>query len=206
MEESETWDLDEFDKGALMSNIQRYRISAWLLRIAMGDGEKHPHLEECLSKIMHRIGCWDGPGHRSGVVLSEEIRAKMARAHLGKPRKPFTKETKAKMRLAKSGANNPMFGRKASAETCALLSKISYQREAAKRMKPDNIIEIPAEFTRGQMGKANRALKRLGTAVPTEEEKAAFCRYFQSIGVDPMQASSRTLAKIYQERNKLTSQ
>lgn len=194
---------EEFDKGTLMTSTQCARVSVWLLRIAASDGQEHPHLEEVIAKLSKRIACYDGPGNRSGAVLSKEVRDKMAAAKVGRPRKAFTDETKAKMKLAKSGANNPNFGHKFSDATKTLLSQLSLEREARRRAArtPGNIIQMPPpEFSRGQMGKAQRALKRLGVPEPTEEEKLKVCRYLRDIGIDPMQASSRTLAKIYHDR------
>jgi len=194
----------EFDQGVLMPWTQRYRLSVWLLRIATGDGAEHPHLVEAIDRFHKQIAYYDGPGNRSGAVLTAEVKAKMAKAKLGKKRKPFTDETKRRMSIAKSGVNNPGYGRKRSAEARELMSKLSYEREARRRAakQPGNIIPMPPpEFSRGQMGKANRALRRLGVLLPTEEAKIDFLRFLSSIGVDPMQASSRILARIYAERS-----
>jgi hypothetical protein len=194
----------EFDQGVLMPWTQRYRLSIWLLRIATGDGREHPHLEEMIAKLHRQVVYYDGPGNRSGAVLTAEVKAKMAKAKLGKKRKPFSEETKRRMSAAKSGVNNPGYGRKRSQEARELMSKLSYDREARRRAakQPGNIIPIPPpEFTRGQMGKANRALRRLGVLLPTEEAKTEFLRFLRSIEVDPMQASSRVLARIYAERS-----
>jgi hypothetical protein len=200
--EDERWQFEEDDPGELMPNIQRYRLSLMLLRLAIENSEEFPHLKGVQETLAQRIARYDGPGNRSGAVLTEEIKAKMAAAKLGKKRKPFTEETKARMKAAKTGANNPNFGRSFTPERRALLSKLSFEREAARRARRNNIIPMPAEFTRGQMGKANRALKRLGVVSPTEEAKEDFLRYLRSIDVDPMQASSRMLARIYAERNR----
>jgi NUMOD3 motif len=201
--EDERWQFDEDDPGELMPNIQRYRISLMLLRLVDPKGEEFPHLKGVQETLAQQIVRYDGPGNRSGAVLTEEVRAKMAAAKLGKPRKPFSEETKRRMSLAKSGANNPNFGRKFSDSTKALLSELSVRREEVKRRKVNNIIPMPPpEFTRGQMGKANRALKKLGNLNPLEEDKAAFLRFLNSIGIDPMQASSRMLARIYADRTR----
>lgn len=51
------------------------------------------------------------------------------------------------------------------------------------------------EFTRAQLGKANRALKKLGTISPTETAKEELLRFFLSFGTDPALKSSSFLAK-----------
>lgn len=195
---------EEYDKGTLMPNIQRYRISLWLARIYTSDGESHPQIEEFQNKLAKRIACYDGPGNRLGAVFSPEHRAKLTRAKLGTKRtKPFTPETIQRMREAKLGVKNGMFGHKASDKTRALLRAASLKRETGKRMDSSNIIpmpEPPSDFTRGQLGKANRALIRLGNSVPTQADKEVVLRYCQSIHFDVMQASSITLAKIYAEQ------
>jgi NUMOD3 motif len=205
--EDERWQFDEDDPGELMPNIQRYRLSLLFLRLAIENSEEFPHMGKVQEVLADRIARYDGPGNRSGAVLTEEVRAKMAAAKLGKKRKPFSEETKRRMSAAKSGANNPNFGRKFADSTKALLSELSVRREEVKRRKVNNIVPMPPpEFTRGQMGKANRALRKLGNLAPKEEEKAAFLRFLNSIGVDPMQASSRMLARIYADRTKHENQ
>ncbi len=187
-----------------MPSVERCQISHWLLRIYASDGEAHPQIEECLTKLHKRILSDSGHGNRWGAVASEQSRRLNSAAHLGRKRAPFSEETKRRMKAAKSGPNNPNYNHQASEATRAKLRERSLAREEAKRVKA-KIIQMPKppppEFSQGQMGKANRALKRLGNPSPSEEDKAAFARFFTNIGIDPMQLTSRNLAKLYKEKN-----
>jgi group I intron endonuclease len=60
-------------------------------------------------------------GSTLGVTLSEETKAKLRFAHLGKT---HTLETRLHMSETRRGPNNPMFGKSPSEETRALLSTI----------------------------------------------------------------------------------
>jgi hypothetical protein len=55
-------------------------------------------------------------------------------------------------------------------------------------------------ITRAQLGKANRAFKKLGNATPTEKEKEEMVRFFLSLGIDPAQGTSSSLAKQFRLR------
>jgi hypothetical protein len=57
-----------------------------------------------------------------------------------------------------------------------------------------------SDITRAQLGKANRALKKLGNATPTEEEKEKMVLLFLSLGIDPALKSSSFLAKKFRLR------
>jgi hypothetical protein len=57
------------------------------------------------------------PSPNRGKVASEETRKKQSEAKLGKKRKPFTEETRDKIRQAKLGNNNPSYGKTPSEET-----------------------------------------------------------------------------------------
>jgi NUMOD3 motif len=123
----------ELDKGVLLPLLPRYRITVWLLRVMGCDKENHPHLAEMEEKLRGRIAYYDGPGNRKGATFSVEHRERLTKAKVGRKRKPFTEETKARMKAAKAGANNPMFGRKASEATREKLRQLSLDREAKKR-------------------------------------------------------------------------
>jgi transposase len=51
------------------------------------------------------------------------------------------------------------------------------------------------EVTRKQLGKIDRALRRLGKPAPTKEEKEEFVRFFLSEGIDPALTNSAFLAE-----------
>lgn len=57
------------------------------------------------------------PSPNRGKVASEDIRKKQSEAKLGKKRKPFTEQTRDKIRQAKLGSNNPSYGKTPSEET-----------------------------------------------------------------------------------------
>ena len=57
------------------------------------------------------------PSPNKGKVASEETRKKQSEAKLGKKRKPFTEQTRDKIRQAKLGSNNPSYGKTPSKET-----------------------------------------------------------------------------------------
>ena len=58
-----------------------------------------------------------------------------------------------------------------------------------------------SDITRAQLGKANRALKKLGNATPTEKEKEEMVLLFLSLGIDPALESSSFLAKKFRLRS-----
>ena len=58
-----------------------------------------------------------------------------------------------------------------------------------------------SDITRAQLGKANRALKKLGNATPTEKEKGEMVLLFLSLGIDPALESSSFLAKKFRLRS-----
>jgi hypothetical protein len=57
------------------------------------------------------------PSPNRGKVASEETRKKQSELKLGKKRKPFTEQTRDKIRQAKLGSNNPSYGKTPSEET-----------------------------------------------------------------------------------------
>lgn len=57
------------------------------------------------------------PSPNRGKVASEDTRKKQSEAKLGKKRKPFTEQTRDKIRQAKLGSNNPSYGKTPSEET-----------------------------------------------------------------------------------------
>lgn len=57
------------------------------------------------------------PSPNKGKIASEETRKKQSEAKLGKKRKPFTEQTRDKIRQAKLGSNNPSYGKTPSEET-----------------------------------------------------------------------------------------
>lgn len=57
------------------------------------------------------------PSPNRGKVASEETRKKQSESKLGKKRKPFTEQTRDKIRQAKLGSNNPSYGKSPSEET-----------------------------------------------------------------------------------------
>lgn len=57
------------------------------------------------------------PGPNLGRTFGEETRKKQSEAKLGKKRKPFTEQTRDKIRQAKLGSNNPSYGKTPSEET-----------------------------------------------------------------------------------------
>jgi hypothetical protein len=57
------------------------------------------------------------PSPNRGKVASEETRKKQSESKLGKKRKPFTEQTRDKIRQAKLGSNNPSYGKTPSKET-----------------------------------------------------------------------------------------
>ena len=62
-------------------------------------------------------------GGEGGYIRSEETRAKLSAAGKGKGR-PHTAESKAKLSLSHTGAQNPMFGKNITAEHKAKLSAL----------------------------------------------------------------------------------
>jgi hypothetical protein len=57
------------------------------------------------------------PSPNRGKIASEETRKKQSELKLGKKRKPFTEQTRDKIRQAKLGSNNPSYGKTPSEET-----------------------------------------------------------------------------------------
>ena len=57
------------------------------------------------------------PSPNRGKVASGDTRKKQSEAKLGKKRKPFTEQTRAKIRQAKLDSNNPSYGKTPSEET-----------------------------------------------------------------------------------------
>jgi hypothetical protein len=57
------------------------------------------------------------PSPNRGKIASEETRKKQSESKLGKKRKPFTEQTRDKIRQAKLGSNNPSYGKSPSKET-----------------------------------------------------------------------------------------
>lgn len=57
------------------------------------------------------------PGPNLGRTFGEETRKKQSESKLGKKRKPFTEQTRDKIRQAKLGSNNPSYGKSPSEET-----------------------------------------------------------------------------------------
>jgi hypothetical protein len=57
------------------------------------------------------------PSPNKGKIASEKTRKKQSEAKLGKKRKPFTEQTRDKIRQAKLGSNNPSYGKTPSEET-----------------------------------------------------------------------------------------
>jgi hypothetical protein len=57
------------------------------------------------------------PSPNRGKIASEETRKKQSELKLGKKRKPFTEQTRDKIRQAKLGSNNPSYGKSPSKET-----------------------------------------------------------------------------------------
>ena len=57
------------------------------------------------------------PSPNRGKVASEETRKKQSESKLGKKRKPFTEQTRDRIRQAKLGSNNPSYGKTPSEET-----------------------------------------------------------------------------------------
>jgi hypothetical protein len=57
------------------------------------------------------------PSPNRDKVASEETRKKQSESKLGKKRKPFTAQTRDKIRQAKLGSNNPSYGKTPSEET-----------------------------------------------------------------------------------------
>jgi hypothetical protein len=56
------------------------------------------------------------PSPNRGKIASEETRKKQSESKLGKKRKPFTEQTRDKIRQAKLGSNNPSYGKSPSKE------------------------------------------------------------------------------------------
>ena len=57
------------------------------------------------------------PSPNRGKIASEDTRKKQSESKLGKKRKPFTEQTRDKIRQAKLGSNNPSYGKTPSEET-----------------------------------------------------------------------------------------
>ena len=57
------------------------------------------------------------PSPNRGKIASEETRKKQSESKLGKKRKPFTEQTRDKIRQSKLGSNNPSYGKTPSEET-----------------------------------------------------------------------------------------
>ena len=57
------------------------------------------------------------PSPNRGKIASEETRKKQSESKLGKKRKPFTEQTRDKIRQAKLGSNNPSYGKTPSKAT-----------------------------------------------------------------------------------------
>ena len=57
------------------------------------------------------------PSPNKGKIASEKTRKKQSEAKLGKKRKPFTEQTRDKIRQAKLGSNNPSYGKTPSEGT-----------------------------------------------------------------------------------------
>jgi len=57
------------------------------------------------------------PGPNLGRTFGEETRKKQSESKLGKKRKPFTEQTRDKIRQAKLGSNNPSYGKTPNEET-----------------------------------------------------------------------------------------
>jgi len=70
---------------------------------------------------------------------------------------------------------------------------------------PSNEKPVTA-LTRGQLGKADRALKRLGVPAPSREQKEELVRYFLDQGVDPILRTSASLAKAIREQGNYVKQ
>lgn len=71
------------------------------------------------------------PSPNKGKVASEETRKKQSEAKLGKKRKPFTEQTREKIRQAKLGPNNPSYGKIPSEET---REKLRQANQGKKKM------------------------------------------------------------------------
>jgi hypothetical protein len=57
-----------------------------------------------------------------------------------------------------------------------------------------------SDITRAQLGKANRALKKLGNATPTEAQKKELILFFLALAIDPALETSSVLAKKFRLR------
>ena len=80
--------------------------------------------------------------------------------------------------------------------------KIRAGRRSREMEKEISLAEMPPNnnptvlaISRGQLGKANRALKKLGVSLPSLEEKERAVRFFLNRGIDPILYSSASLAK-----------
>lgn len=98
--------------------IERQRIAFWrlagvVLANRTDGGEGHSGFIRPLGIPLSADARKKLSAAREGMVFSEDHRAKLAAQKLGKPRKPFTEETRAKMRaasLAREQAKREKFG------------------------------------------------------------------------------------------------
>jgi hypothetical protein len=80
--------------------------------------------------------------------------------------------------------------------------KIRAGRRSREMEKEISLAEMPPNnnptvlaISRGQLGKANRALKKLGVSLPSLEEKEKVVRFFLNRGINPTLQTSSSLAK-----------
>jgi hypothetical protein len=73
-------------------------------------------------------------------------------------------------------------------------SKEMEKEIALAEMPPHNLPTVLA-ISRGQLGKAARALKKLGVSLPSLEEKEKVVRFFLNRGINPIAHTSSSLAR-----------
>ena len=73
-------------------------------------------------------------------------------------------------------------------------SKEMEKEIALAEMPPDNNPTV-LTISRGQLGKADRALKKLGISLPSLEEKEKVVRFFLNRGINPIAHTSSSLAR-----------
>ena len=111
----ETTLLESLDaKSNLMSFNQHNGDGKFTRTGVVVSEETRKKQSESIKKVHPNRG---KPSPNRGKIASEETRKKQSESKLGKKRKPFTEQTRDKIRQAKLGSNNPSYGKTPSEVT-----------------------------------------------------------------------------------------